>query len=304
MRSTTAIIKLRWHATAGGGGHMRSAAGLLDYVHHHDRHPDLEKTDDVDGLTRYVAWRDHATPDARLFDAEQTLGDADRAELAAYIERSVQGLEQTPGWRVEHNRKAFYHFIISPEDAYGLDLRTATRSVLSQLEKDAGTGGLPPWIAAEHRNTEHPHVHVVMAARRQLASGRFRRIDITGPRLDQLHDALAVELLKQREERAQLRSSALRAVEAATRSPLRSQGSPSSPSRTTAVQKRREIVDSLAWSPAADRDIALRREVSALPTAQVARIAGRLARHYQREAEREARRRLAEGREQGRERDE
>jgi hypothetical protein len=304
VRSTTAVIKLRWHVTAGGGGHARSAAGLLDYVHHHDRHPDLEKTVGVDGLTQYVAWRDYATPDARLFDADRTLGDSDRAALAEYIERSAAGLDRAPGSWFTQNRKAFYHFIISPEDAHGLDLRMATRSVMGQLEKDAGTGGLPPWIAAEHRNTEHPHVHVVMAARRQLANGRFRRTDITDQRLGRLHDALAVELVHQREERAQVRGSALRRVEAATRSPLRAPGSPSSFARSTAAEKRRDLIESVAWSASADRDLDLRREMSALPTARVARIAGRLARHYQREAESEARRRLAHAREQGRERDE
>ena len=49
MRSTTAVIKLRWHATASGGGHIKSAAGLLRYVQEHDRHPDLEKTEGVEG---------------------------------------------------------------------------------------------------------------------------------------------------------------------------------------------------------------------------------------------------------------
>ncbi len=304
MRSATAIIKLRWHVTAASGGHTRSAAGLLDYIHRHDRHPDLEKTEGVDGLTRYVAWRDQATPEARLFDAEHTLGDNDRAALSEYIERSSAGLDRGPGSWFTQNRKAFYHFIISPEDAYGLDLRQATRSVMSQLEKDAGTGGLPPWIAAEHRNTEHPHVHVIMAARRQLANGRFRRIDVTDQRLERLHEALAAELVKQREDRDHLRASALHTAEASTRSPLRSPGSPSSHARNAAAERRRERIESKAWSPGADRDLVLEREVSAVPTAQLARIAGRLARHYQREADREARRRLADQREQGRERDE
>lgn len=304
MRSSTAVIKLSWHSTAGGGGHVRSVAGLLNYVHHHDRHPDLEQTDGVEGLTRYVAWRDQATPDARLFDAEGTRDEADRARLAEYVERSIDGLEQTPGWRVRQNRKAFYHLIISPEDAHGLDLRRATRSVMTQLERDAGTGGLPPWIAAEHRNTLHPHVHVVMAARRQLRSGRYRRLDVPIQRLDRLHESLGADLQAQRDDRAQQRGSALRAVEAASKSPLRSRDTPSVVRSNAAPQDGRQKVDTLALAGAADRKPGLRREVTAFPATRVARIAGKLARHYMREAEREAMRRVEASRPNDRERGE
>ena len=291
MRSTRAIVKLRWYATAGGGGHAKSAAGLLAYVHQHDRHPDLEKTEGVEGLTRYVAWRDNATPSARLFDAEGTCGEADRVRLAQYIEGSLQGMDQTPSWRVVQNRKAFYHFIISPEDAHGVDLRLATRSVMSQLSRDAGTGGLPPWIAAEHRNTEHPHVHVVLAARRRLESGRYRRLDITGARLEGLHQALGSEICRQREDRAQLRSSALRAVEAASKSPLPTRESQTEPAWTIPVLERRRIVDGSRVAEPGDRRRRAPQRGSGQPTSGVARILGRLARQHLWEAEREAYRR-------------
>jgi hypothetical protein len=291
MRSTRAVIKLRWHATAGGGGHAKSAAGLLAYVHQHDRHPDLEKTEGVEGLTRYVAWRDNATQSARLFDAEGTCGEADRVRLAQYIERSVQGMDQTPSWRVLQNRKAFYHFIISPEDARGVDLRLATRSVMSQLSRSAGTGALPPWIAAEHRNTEHPHVHVVMAARRRLESGRYRRFEITGARLEGLHKTLGSEIGRQREDQARLRSSALRAVEAASKSPLRTRESPSEPTWTIPVLERRRIIYASRVAEPGDRKPRAPQRASGKPTAGVARILGRLARQHLWEAEREAYRR-------------
>ena len=303
MRSATAIIKLRWHATASGGGHAGSAAGLLNYISERDWHPDLERADDVEGLTRYIAWRDQATTDGRLFDAEGTSDELRRRHLADYIERSVDGLESTPGWRLDHNRKAMYHLILSPEDSHGLDLRRATRSVMTQLERDAGTGGLPPWIAAEHRNTLHPHVHVVMAARRQLASGRYRRLDIPIQRLDRLHEALAHDLQRQRMERVQQRSSALGVIQGASRPPLRREGS--APSRSdAAMPDQRPMIQTLSWSRTAERDPGLRPEMTADPVARVGRIAGKLARHYLREAEREAMRRLESSRRPDRERDE
>jgi hypothetical protein len=303
VRSATAIIKVRWHATASGGGHAGSADGLLSYISERDWHPDLERADDVEGLTRYIAWRDQATPDGRLFDAEGTSDEMSRRRLADYIERSVDGLESTPGWRLDHNRKAMYHLILSPEDSHGLDLRRATRSVMAQLERDAGTGGLPPWIAAEHRNTLHPHVHVVMAARRQLASGRYRRLDIPVQRLDRLHEALASDLQGQRGDRLEKRHSVLRAIDATSR-PAHRRESPA-PSRSDATMPdQRPMIETLSWSRTGERDPGLRPDMTADPVARVGRIAGKLARHYMREAEREAMRRLESSRRPDRERDE
>ena len=66
--------------------------------------------------------------------------------------------------------------IISPENARGVDLREVTRRTMAQLKHDCGR--LPPWIAAEHRNTDHPHVHVILAARHKEVSGRTRTLII------------------------------------------------------------------------------------------------------------------------------
>ena len=303
MRSTTAIIKLRWHATAGGGGHVKSAAGLLDYVHHHDRHPDLEQTDGVEGLTRYVAWRDQATPDARLFDAARTVSDDERAVLAGYIERSVDGLDQTPGWRVTQNRKAFYHLIISPEDAHGLDLRDATRCVMSQL----GDRCRPRWAAAldRRRAPQHPP-----PPRSRRAGGAARAGQRSVPPARHPRQRLDACTKRSRPTSAtSARTAPSSAVPRSARSKRRAShrfghGNRRRLPLAAPAGDRRELVESLAWSKGADRDLTLQREVSALPIAHVARIAGRLASYYQREAEREARRRLRDGRDQGRERGE
>jgi hypothetical protein len=56
-------------------------------------------------------------------------------------------------------------------------------------------GRLPPWIAAEHRNTEH-HVHVIMAARVKTKE-RPRTVMITKPRLERMKDAMSMELNRQ-----------------------------------------------------------------------------------------------------------
>jgi hypothetical protein len=69
---------------------------------------------------------------------------------------------------------------------------------MSRLEQLAGTGGLGPWIAAEHRNTAHAHVHIVMAARREVAPGRYRELRITPQRLAEMKTAVSQEIERQR----------------------------------------------------------------------------------------------------------
>lgn len=58
--------------------------------------------------------------------------------------------------------------------------------------------GLPPWIAAEHRNTGHPHVHVVLPAFREVRPECFRQIIVTKPRLASMKAAMTREIERQR----------------------------------------------------------------------------------------------------------
>jgi hypothetical protein len=86
--------------------------------------------------------------------------------------------------------------VLSPEHAEGLDLKALTRAAMEQLGRDAGS--TPPWIAAIHRNTRHPHVHVVMAARRELEPGHFKSVVINPARLSRMKLAINDELSLQR----------------------------------------------------------------------------------------------------------
>lgn len=53
-----------------------------------------------------------------------------------------------------------FRFIVSPEDAAELsDLRGYTRELVGQMEKDLGTK--LDWVAVDHWNTQHPHVHII-----------------------------------------------------------------------------------------------------------------------------------------------
>ncbi|WP_285295604.1 relaxase/mobilization nuclease domain-containing protein [Aureimonas altamirensis] len=54
-----------------------------------------------------------------------------------------------------------FRFIVSPDDAVEMsDLRSFTRDVVGQMEKDLDTR--LDWVAVDHWNTEHPHVHLIV----------------------------------------------------------------------------------------------------------------------------------------------
>ncbi|WP_306259965.1 VirD2 family relaxase/mobilization nuclease [Pararhizobium sp. IMCC21322] len=65
--------------------------------------------------------------------------------------------------RCEDDRHHF-RFIVSPEDAVEMtDLKSFTRDLMRQAEKDLGTK--LDWVGVDHWNTEHPHIHVIARGR-------------------------------------------------------------------------------------------------------------------------------------------
>ncbi|MER9299802.1 relaxase/mobilization nuclease and DUF3363 domain-containing protein [Mesorhizobium sp. M0621] len=54
-----------------------------------------------------------------------------------------------------------FRFIVSPDDALEMaDLKSFTRDLVGQMEKDLATR--LDWVAVDHWNTEHPHVHLIV----------------------------------------------------------------------------------------------------------------------------------------------
>ncbi len=102
-------------------------------------------------LPKHIAYlkREGVTRDgqnARVFDAA-----SDTADERAFAERC------------EDDRHHF-RFIISPEDGAELgDLKTFTRELMLDVEKDLGTK--LDWVAVDHWNTDNPHVHVLIRGR-------------------------------------------------------------------------------------------------------------------------------------------
>ena len=65
--------------------------------------------------------------------------------------------------RCEGDRHHF-RFIVSPDDAGELSsLRSFTRELMDQAARDLGTR--LDWVAVDHWNTEHPHIHILVRGR-------------------------------------------------------------------------------------------------------------------------------------------
>ncbi len=204
--SERCILAVRW--TAAGAGAHKAVGGFLRYVQHRDLHsPDTAPNSEVRGLLKYVAYRDRAAARAELFGSAGTLGSTERKAFADYVARSLEQshpqLYGTRGGGQADCRRAVYRMVISPERADGLDLRRLTGAVIGRLEAELGASGLE-WMAAIHRNTAHPHVHVVVAGMRHDGEG-FARVDLTKRRLAAMKEALAQEMERQRAERTSTR---------------------------------------------------------------------------------------------------
>lgn len=99
-------------------------------------------------LTRYVSYLQHEGVTRDGTDGWMFDGSSETADEHAFAERC------------EGDRHHF-RFIISPEDAAKLDdLRTFTRELMRDAERDLGTK--LDWIAVDHWNTDNPHVHLLI----------------------------------------------------------------------------------------------------------------------------------------------
>ncbi len=191
-----------WIPVSVAGGVRKAASGFLRYIEFRDQRTTHETARALDGFLRYVAHRDRTSPAGRIFGRDGRLTNADRRRLVDYVARSTEGLK--PIWIrnkdgvLEDHQRAVYQLLLSPEDWRGLDLRRLAHVAMQQLDTDVGAGGVGPWFAAEHRNTERHHVHIVLAARREVAPGKFRTVIITPRRLQRMKDAIRLEVDRQR----------------------------------------------------------------------------------------------------------
>lgn len=79
--------------------------------------------------------------------------------------------ETLANWQKSKDEHLF-KLIISPEFGERMQMQQHTKQLVAQMEKDLGTS--LQWVAVEHFNTEHPHVH--LAVRGVDANGQPLRI--------------------------------------------------------------------------------------------------------------------------------
>jgi type IV secretory pathway VirD2 relaxase len=113
-------------------------------------------------------WRAHGRYLARegaQREGERGLGfDASGNEVE--IDRRLDGWQRAEDPRL-------WKVILSPERGDALDLVEHTRRVLGAMERDLGTQ--LEWVAIDHHNTAHPHVHVAIRGRDE--AGRSLLLD-------------------------------------------------------------------------------------------------------------------------------
>ena len=88
--------------------------------------------------------------------------DGEKAKL--FVPETGDADAETFAERCKDDRHHF-RFIVSPDDAVEMaDLRAFTRDLVAQMERDLDTR--LDWVAVDHWNTEHPHVHLIVRGMR------------------------------------------------------------------------------------------------------------------------------------------
>ena len=206
--SERCIVRVKFTAAGSSSDVRRAVGGFLRYVQHRDLHPDSKParpTPEVSGLLKYVAYRDRASARAELFGPKGPLGTHERKDFAEFVARSIADSRPQPyrtrDGQTLDRRRAVSRFVISPERGQGLDLGALTRAAVGSLESEIAAGDVR-WIAAIHRNTRHHHVHLIVAGMAVDKTCGYRRVDITRPRLAAMKAAVALEIERQRGDRA------------------------------------------------------------------------------------------------------
>ncbi len=202
--SDRVILAVKYTPAGAPSVARRAVGGFLRYVQYRDKHAvatDAPPKPRVGGLLKYVAYRDQGAQEGRLFGPLGTAGDQQRREFGDFVARSLKGSKPqlSPDAKGEliDRRRAVYRFVLSPERAEGLNLRQLTRTAIGRLESETGGSALR-WIAAEHRNTAHPHVHIVLAGMRQTGPDQYRSLVLNPRRLAGMKEELMLEIQRQR----------------------------------------------------------------------------------------------------------
>src|SRR5713101_944032 len=96
------------------------------------------------------------------------------AERGQGFDAGREGLDMAAVVREwERSDELMWSFIVSPEDAERVDLRTHVREVVAGMERDLDTR--LEWVAIDHHNTDDAHVHLLIRGVRE--DGRVLTLD-------------------------------------------------------------------------------------------------------------------------------
>src|SRR5208337_3517699 len=114
-------------------------------------------------------WKAHGT----YIERESAKGDRENPDAERFGLAKEQSLGSlADGWQKGGDRRLF-KIILSPEDP-SANLERTTQEVVKRIEKEVS--GTVEWGAVVHRDTDHPHVHMIV--RDRLRSG----VEFTLPR--------------------------------------------------------------------------------------------------------------------------
>lgn len=101
-------------------------------------------------------WKAHG----RYLARESAAGGADgKGAGFSHDNEAVHIASELEAWQKAGDQR-IWKLIVSPEFGEQVDLRRLTRDLLERMATDLGTD--LEWVAVEHYNTEHPHVHIVL----------------------------------------------------------------------------------------------------------------------------------------------
>jgi type IV secretory pathway VirD2 relaxase len=105
--------------------------------------------------------------------------------------------------------KIHWRLILSPEDHERVNLPEHARAIMAQIERDLDTK--LQWVAIQHRNTPHQHVHIFLrGVRREIdeQTGKYQRLTMTpeyvSRRIREISERLIEQQLGPRSEREYL----------------------------------------------------------------------------------------------------
>jgi type IV secretory pathway VirD2 relaxase len=139
-------------------------------------------------------------------DGVQPDGSAGRLEAAEQEEIDAESFAR----RIEPDRHHF-KIIVSPEDGAQIgDLKSYTRELMAQVERDLGTR--LQWVATDHWDTDNPHIHILLRGKDEAGEDLVIAGDYIAQGMRHRAAELATRWLGPRTER-EIRESLTREVE-------------------------------------------------------------------------------------------